>query len=198
MWNENATFFFIILSIFQFILLLFFLFHISANNSSVSSTLHFRFPKQARKMSNPSSDESGKEPNIGNDPPKGEVNDDLPAEDPKGSEEEESQDPSPEEEELMKKYGGLVKKKPPLISKDHERAFFDSADWALGKQGGQKAKTPAEALRPKLEPTPHQQLRTRLSASSLTEAGEDGSNNGLDQLDEQSGTPAADGEINNS
>ncbi|XP_059317340.1 uncharacterized protein LOC132067937 isoform X5 [Lycium ferocissimum] len=152
--------------------------------------------KQAKKMSNPSSDESGKEPNIGNDPPKGEVNDDLPAEDPKNSEEEESQDPSPEEEELMKKkYGGLVKKKPPLISKDHERAFFDSADWALGKQGAQKAKAPAEALRPKLEPTPHQQLRTRLSASSLTEAGEaDGSNNGLDQLDEQSGTPAADGE----
>lgn len=74
------------------------------------------------------------------------------------------------------------------ICQDHERAFFDSADWALGKvlsssvtfgcfslqlkfnvevlrifitmmfsfsfilqQGGQKAKTPAEALRPKLE-----------------------------------------------
>lgn len=148
-------------------------------------------------MSNPSSDESGKDPNLGNDPPKGEVNDDLPGEDPKGSEEE-SQDPSQEEEELMhKKYGGLVKKKPPLISKDHERAFFDSADWALGKQGGQKAKAPAEALRPKLEPTPHQQLRTRLSASKLTEAGEaDGSNNGLDQLDEQSETPAADGENN--
>ncbi|XP_059317339.1 uncharacterized protein LOC132067937 isoform X4 [Lycium ferocissimum] len=154
-----------------YLLLSSFCFHISGN-SSVSFN-----PKQAKKMSNPSSDESGKEPNIGNDPPKGEVNDDLPAEDPKNSEEEESQDPSPEEEELMKKkYGGLVKKKPPLISKDHERAFFDSADWALGK------------------PTPHQQLRTRLSASSLTEAGEDGSNNGLDQLDEQSGTPAADGE----
>lgn len=45
-------------------------------------------------MSNPS-DESGKEPNLGNDPPKGEVNDDLPAEDPKGSEEE-CQDPSQE------------------------------------------------------------------------------------------------------
>ncbi|PHU02493.1 hypothetical protein BC332_27744 [Capsicum chinense] len=181
-------------------------------------------------MSNPS-DESGKEPNLGNDPPKGEVNDDLPAEDPKSSEEE-SREPSQEEqEELMKKkYGGLVKKKPPLITKvitlwhlkfffvdvfdfyfqfpvpvkfsvyllyicqDHERAFFDSADWALGKQGGQKAKTPAEALRPKLEPTPHQQLRTRLSASKLTDAGEDGSNNDLVQLDDQSGTPAADGE----
>ena len=88
-----------------------------------------------------------------------------------------------------------MKKKPPLITKDHERAFFDSADWALGKQGGHKAKTPAEALRPKLEPTPHQQLRTRLSASKLTDTGEDGSNNDLDQLDdEQSGIPAADGE----
>ncbi|KAK5803181.1 hypothetical protein PVK06_030822 [Gossypium arboreum] len=32
-----------------------------------------------------------------------------------------------------KKYGGLVPKKPPLISKDHERAFFDSADWAICK-----------------------------------------------------------------
>ncbi|XP_049403828.1 uncharacterized protein LOC125867390 isoform X1 [Solanum stenotomum] len=150
--------------------------------------------KQAHKMSNPS-DESGKEPNLGNDPPKAEVNDDLPAEDPKGAEEE-SQDPSlAEQEELMKKkYGGLVKKKPPLITKDHERAFFDSADWALGKQGGHKAKTPAEALRPKLEPTPHQQLRTRLSEAKLTDAGEDGSNNDLAQLDEQSGTPAADGE----
>ncbi|XP_009591359.1 uncharacterized protein LOC107808660 isoform X2 [Nicotiana tabacum] len=140
-------------------------------------------------MSNPSADESVKEPNVINDPPKGE--------DPKGSEVEENQVPSQEEEEeLKKKYGGLVKKKPPLISKDHERAFFDSADWALGKQGGQKPKTPAEALRPKLEPTPHQQLRTRLSASSLTDAGEDGSNNGSDQLDDQSGTLAGDGENN--
>ncbi|THG13629.1 hypothetical protein TEA_024065 [Camellia sinensis var. sinensis] len=38
-----------------------------------------------------------------------------------------------------KKYGGLVpkKKKKPLISKDHERAFFDSADWALCKRDRQ-------------------------------------------------------------
>lgn len=44
-------------------------------------------------MSNPS-DETGKEPNLGNDPPKVEVTtDDLPSEDPKGTEEE-SQDPS--------------------------------------------------------------------------------------------------------
>nr|XP_009760872.1 PREDICTED: uncharacterized protein LOC104213135 isoform X2 [Nicotiana sylvestris] len=155
----------------------------------------FSLKRQVCNMSNPSADESVKEPNVINDHPKGEENDDL-AEDPKGSEVEESQVPSQEEEELKKKYGGLVKKKPPLISKDHERAFFDSADWALGKQGGQKPKTPAEALRPKLEPTPHQQLRTRLSASSLTDAGEDGSNNGSDQLDDQSGTSAADDENN--
>ncbi|KAL0412060.1 UNVERIFIED_CONTAM: hypothetical protein Slati_3795700 [Sesamum latifolium] len=56
-----------------------------------------------------------------------------------------------EEEVIKKKYGGIVPKKPPLISKDHERAYFDSADWALGKQGGQKPKGPLEALRPKLQ-----------------------------------------------
>ncbi|PIA61139.1 hypothetical protein AQUCO_00300571v1 [Aquilegia coerulea] len=75
---------------------------------------------------------------------------------------------SSQEEEvtsLDKKYGGLVPKKKPLISKDHERAFFDSADWALGKQGaslqGQKTRTAAETLRPKLKRTPHQQLPPR-------------------------------------
>ncbi|EHA8590881.1 hypothetical protein COCNU_scaffold026528G000010 [Cocos nucifera] len=58
-----------------------------------------------------------------------------------------------EEEAIKKKYGGMLLKKPPLISKDHERAYFDSADWALGKQGGQphKPKGPLEALRPKLQ-----------------------------------------------
>ncbi|KAF9614499.1 hypothetical protein IFM89_018938, partial [Coptis chinensis] len=75
--------------------------------------------------------------------------------------------PSPQEEEeaVKKKYGGIVPKKPPLISmvaglycfllfsSDHERAFFDSADWALGKQGApvEKPKGPLEALRPKLQ-----------------------------------------------
>uniref|UniRef100_I1PAJ9 Uncharacterized protein n=1 Tax=Oryza glaberrima TaxID=4538 RepID=I1PAJ9_ORYGL len=33
---------------------------------------------------------------------------------------------------IEKKYGGIAPKKP-LISKDHERAYFDSADWVLGK-----------------------------------------------------------------
>ncbi|CAK9857943.1 unnamed protein product [Sphagnum jensenii] len=78
--------------------------------------------------------------------------------------------PSLAEEEaiLKKKYGGLMPKKPPLISKDHERAFFDSADWALGKQGGEppghKPRSMIEALRPKLQPTPHQSLPSRRSS----------------------------------
>ncbi|KAL5993052.1 hypothetical protein ACLOJK_013972 [Asimina triloba] len=56
---------------------------------------------------------------------------------------------------------------------DHERAFFDSADWALGK--GQKPKGPLEALRPKLQPTPQQQVRSRKSAyAPADDDGEDG------------------------
>ncbi|XP_058097382.1 uncharacterized protein LOC131242635 [Magnolia sinica] len=82
--------------------------------------------------------------------------------------------PQAEEEVIKKKYGGILPKKPPLISKDHERAFFDSADWALGKQG-QKPKGPLEALRPKLQPTPHQQVRSRRSAYAPAD-GEDGGN----------------------
>ncbi|CAI9301417.1 uncharacterized protein LOC111879382 [Lactuca sativa] len=79
-----------------------------------------------------------------------------------------------EEEVIKKKYGGIVPKKPPLISKDHERAYFDSADWALGKQGVAKPKGPLEALRPKLEPT-QQQTRYRKSPYAPAD-GEDASN----------------------
>ncbi|OIT21535.1 uncharacterized protein LOC107812639 isoform X1 [Nicotiana tabacum] len=79
-----------------------------------------------------------------------------------------------EEEVVKKKYGGIMPKKPPLISKDHERAYFDSADWALGKQGVAKPKGPLEALRPKLQPT-NQQTRYRKSPYAPSE-GEDGSN----------------------
>ncbi|KAL2897395.1 mRNA stability protein IGO2 [Bienertia sinuspersici] len=84
--------------------------------------------------------------------------------------------PSAHEQEatLKKKYGGIVPKKPPLISKDHERAYFDSADWALGKQGVEKPKGPLEALRPKLQPT-QQQTRYRKSPCAPSE-GEDGEN----------------------
>ncbi|KAL8258343.1 hypothetical protein R6Q59_030384 [Mikania micrantha] len=82
--------------------------------------------------------------------------------------------PSKEQEEavIKKKYGGLLPKKNPLISKDHDRAFFDSADWALGKQGSQKSKGPLEALRPKLQPTPQQQSRSRRSAYAPAGEGE--------------------------
>ncbi|GMN63602.1 hypothetical protein TIFTF001_032682 [Ficus carica] len=77
-----------------------------------------------------------------------------------------------EEAAVKKKYGGILPKKPPLISKDHERAYFDSADWALGKQGGDKPKGPLEALRPKLQPT-QQQTRYRKSPCAPAD-GEDG------------------------
>lgn len=72
--------------------------------------------------------------------------------------------PQQEEEAIKKKYGGILPKKKPLISKDQDRAFFDSADWALGKQGAQKPKGPLEALRPKLQPSPQHQVRSRRSA----------------------------------
>lgn len=92
--------------------------------------------------------------------------------------------PTPEQQEAMlkKKYGGLIPKKPPLISKDHERAFFDSADWALGKQGGLASgakphRNPMETLRPKLQPTSHQQLPAR-RASLHNRDGEEGEGQG--------------------
>ncbi|GLT32584.1 hypothetical protein SLA2020_072410 [Shorea laevis] len=65
------------------------------------------------------------------------------------------------------KYGGLMPKKKPLISKDPERSFFDSADWALCKQGAgvnQTSTVAIETLRPKLQRTPHQQLPPRRPA----------------------------------
>lgn len=95
------------------------------------------------------------------------IDGDSPVDDMKGSDKNDEQSmptPQQEEEAVKKKYGGMLPKKPPLISKDHERAFFDSADWALGKQGAQKPKGPLEALRPKLQPTPNQQVRSRRSA----------------------------------
>ncbi|XP_068651419.1 uncharacterized protein [Aristolochia californica] len=71
-----------------------------------------------------------------------------------------------EEEAIKKKYGGMLPKKPPLISNDNERAYFDSADWALEKQGGKSEKAPEglEALPPKLQPTPQGQARSKKSA----------------------------------
>ncbi|KGN47394.1 uncharacterized protein LOC101208744 [Cucumis sativus] len=60
------------------------------------------------------------------------------------------------------RYGGLTPRKKPLISKDHERAFFDSADWALCKQGaGLYNNIALEKLQPKLQRTPRPQLPPR-------------------------------------
>ncbi|XP_072997207.1 uncharacterized protein [Typha latifolia] len=65
-----------------------------------------------------------------------------------------------EEVNSEKKYGGIAPKKP-LISKDHERAYFDSADWVLGKQAASNTRTVIESLKPKLKRTPHHQLPPR-------------------------------------
>ncbi|KAG0546434.1 hypothetical protein BDA96_02G447000 [Sorghum bicolor] len=69
-----------------------------------------------------------------------------------------------EEAFVEKKYGGMAPKKP-LISKDQERAYFDSADWVLGKQaansGNARVATAIESLKPKLKRTPHHQLPPR-------------------------------------
>ncbi|XP_062179722.1 uncharacterized protein LOC133884286 isoform X2 [Phragmites australis] len=87
-----------------------------------------------------------------------------------------------QEEAVKKKFGGLMPKKPPLISKDHERAYFDSADWALGKQGVAKPKGPLEALRPKLQPTrQQQQQRSRRSIYTSSE-NEDGDGAGAEDM----------------
>ncbi|CAL5071047.1 unnamed protein product [Urochloa decumbens] len=79
-----------------------------------------------------------------------------------------------EEAFVEKKYGGMTPKKP-LISKDQERAYFDSADWVLGKQAANSSGARAaaiESLKPKLKVslfqkkrelkrTPHPQLPPR-------------------------------------
>ncbi|RCV23669.1 hypothetical protein SEVIR_5G024100v4 [Setaria viridis] len=75
--------------------------------------------------------------------------------------------PQREEASFQGKYGGISPKKP-LINKDHERAYFDSADWVLGKQQGassNSAKVPAaETLKPKLQRTAYHQLPPRRPA----------------------------------
>ncbi|KAG6518069.1 hypothetical protein ZIOFF_021470 [Zingiber officinale] len=69
---------------------------------------------------------------------------------------------APQGEEVM-----LVLLSAPLLvlRHDHERAYFDSADWVLGKQGtSPKSKTAVESLKPKLKRTPHHQLPPRKPA----------------------------------
>ncbi|KAL3729682.1 hypothetical protein ACJRO7_026765 [Eucalyptus globulus] len=61
------------------------------------------------------------------------------------------------------RYGGLLPKRPPLISKDHERASF----FLILRT----PKGPLEALRPKLQPTPHHQGRSRRSAYAPADNG---------------------------
>ncbi|VVA94610.1 unnamed protein product [Arabis nemorensis] len=123
-----------------------------------------------------------------------EIIDDAPTENKVSDEMENHKQPSSESEEnaIKKKYGGLLPKKIPLISKDHERAFFDSADWALGKQKGQKPKGPLEALRPKLQPTPHQQPRARRMAYSSGENTEDSEIDNNESLNDQACASADD------
>ncbi|CAJ1932029.1 unnamed protein product [Sphenostylis stenocarpa] len=124
-----------------------------------------------------------KEEEVGNDSPKNEVDseksvDDLKDDNPMPSSQE-------EEQAIKKKYGGMLPKKPPLISKDHERAYFDSADWALGKQGAQKPKGPLEALRPKLQPT-QQHARSRRSAYAPADDSDGDGCNSITSAEEES------------
>ncbi|XP_020236736.1 uncharacterized protein LOC109816227 [Cajanus cajan] len=113
-----------------------------------------------------------KDEEVVGDSPKNEVDSEKSVDDLKDADMPSSQQ---EEEAIKKKYGGMLPKKPPLISKDHERAYFDSADWALGKQGAQKPKGPLEALRPKLQPT-QQHARSRRSAYAPADGEVDGNN----------------------
>ncbi|XP_004490090.1 uncharacterized protein [Cicer arietinum] len=126
--------------------------------------------------------------------------DDLKLSDQDTNNENENSMPSSEQEEdsIKKKYGGRLPKKPPLISKDHERAYFDSADWALGKQGAEKPKGPLEALRPKLQPT-QQQARSRRSAYAPADGSEvDGDNASLEDPTEDVGSDQSDAAQNQS
>ncbi|KAJ1380713.1 Endosulphine [Sesbania bispinosa] len=136
-------------------------------------------------MSEADNVEDVKKQEFHDDSPMNEVSgDDLKESDKDKNDENPMPSSQQEEEVIKKKYGGMMPKKPPLISKDHERAYFDSADWALGKQGAQKPKGPLEALRPKLQPT-QQQARSRRSAYAPADDSEvDGSNNSASPEDQ--------------
>uniref|UniRef100_A0A804UFX7 cAMP-regulated phosphoprotein 19-related protein n=1 Tax=Zea mays TaxID=4577 RepID=A0A804UFX7_MAIZE len=54
-----------------------------------------------------------------------------------------------EEAPLQGKYGGISPKKA-LINKDHERAYFDSADWVLGKVANYSSTQLVAAQRPRV------------------------------------------------
>ncbi|CAL5355045.1 unnamed protein product [Camellia sinensis] len=159
----------------------------------LSALLYIRSPN----MSDINIDDA-KELDFTDNTPNDKVDDDPLVHDPKHSDlHEENPLPTLQEEEEMikKKYGGMLPKKPPLISKDHERAYFDSADWALARStegqrstrgssskiggacGQQEQCVPALMLCQGcwfdlLPPTPHQQLRSRQSTYASTDDGE--------------------------
>ncbi|KAE9595631.1 putative endosulphine [Lupinus albus] len=148
-------------------------------------------------MSDTNVEDVKKQESLHDPDPKDDVGSDNNSEDDKKDLNEHKNDGNPmpsshqEEEVIKKKYGGLIPKKPPLISKDHERAYFDSADWALGKQGAQKPKGPLEALRPKLQPT-QQHARSRRSAYAPADDSEvDGCNNHASSEDQSAAEDVA-------
>lgn len=68
---------------------------------------------------------------------------------------------------LMAKFGGL-KPKAKLIPKDHK--YFDSADWALAKEGHEpEVQASQETLPVKLEPTTAAVRRTTALAADKAE-----------------------------
>nr|GMD27497.1 uncharacterized protein LOC109166242 isoform X2 [Ipomoea batatas] len=154
-------------------------------------------------MLNSSNDENVKEHEPVDDSQRSQVDGNPSVNDPKVSELQENPKKPKEEEVIKKKYGGLLAKKPPLISKDHERAFFDSADWALGKVHpsflldvsgfGILVRLIVFGLSIILIAGSPEEQRTCRGTSS--KVGTDGGNSKLDdQPDEKSGTPDASNE----
>eukprot|EP00898_Chlorokybus_atmophyticus_P002337 jgi/Chlat1/3103/Chrsp21S03335 len=67
---------------------------------------------------------------------------------------------------VLNKYGGMQPKK--VATKAQERTYFDSADWAIAKEKGEKETTSeVEHLSPKLQPSPPKRPGRR---PSFTEA----------------------------
>ncbi|GBG00643.1 hypothetical protein Rsub_13359 [Raphidocelis subcapitata] len=64
---------------------------------------------------------------------------------------------------LAKKYGGALKRKAPLMPKDHK--FFDSADWALAKEG--KGEQPSVAAEESLPKPPAAHIAAHRAGSKL-------------------------------
>ncbi|GMH26153.1 hypothetical protein Nepgr_027996 [Nepenthes gracilis] len=137
----------------------------STETPTVPAVFSGEFSIRSNKMSGTANDNVKEQDHVDN-APEGSVGDELHVQETGHSNKDDENlvlSVQQEDEIIKKKYGGILPKKPPLISKDHEHAFFDSADWALGKQGAQKPKGPLESLRPKLQPTPQHPARSRHS-----------------------------------